>query len=208
MLAKVKKTINFWKIFNLSLSGKITIVKTLIYPILNYYLSVLPVSDQWLAELSNIIENFILQGMNLSVEKLYQSPRMGGLGMFKPTLFFKSLTCTWIKRCNALTHDNWRRVLLDSSGDDGISYIQNSDVEGLGPILTNMVSNFVIFRNSFGTIRNNFLLTPVLNNSFFSLRKTASGKHWMMNFLTIFYPTTARDEGLSDSVKCRAIPAA
>jgi hypothetical protein len=32
---KVKKTINVWKIFNLSLSGKLTIIKTLIYPILN-----------------------------------------------------------------------------------------------------------------------------------------------------------------------------
>jgi hypothetical protein len=48
---KVKKTINVWKIFNLSLSGKLTIIKTLIYPILNYYLSILTPDPVWLSDI-------------------------------------------------------------------------------------------------------------------------------------------------------------
>jgi hypothetical protein len=34
---KVTNTINFWKIFYLSLSGKITVIKSAVYPILNYF---------------------------------------------------------------------------------------------------------------------------------------------------------------------------
>jgi hypothetical protein len=48
MKERAKKTINVWKIFNLSLSGKLTIIKTLVYPILNYYLSILTPDPVWL----------------------------------------------------------------------------------------------------------------------------------------------------------------
>jgi hypothetical protein len=170
MLTRVRKTINFWKIFNLSLSGKIVIVKTLIYPVLNYYLTVLPVQEQWLDTVTKMIENFVLQGFNLSKDKLYQDPDLGGLGFFEPRSFFRSLNCSWIKRCSDLTHDIWRRILIDCAGNDSICYIQKNCVSERGPILKNIVDSFVLFRNAFGTIRNNYLFCPLLNNSCFSFK--------------------------------------
>jgi hypothetical protein len=69
MLVKVKKTINFWKIFNLSLPGKIMIVKSLIFPIMNYYMSILVPTSAWIDEIGNLIEKFVLQGMNVAKDK-------------------------------------------------------------------------------------------------------------------------------------------
>jgi hypothetical protein len=39
-----------------------------------------------------------------------------------------------------------------------------------GPILKNIVNSYVLFRNAFGTIRNNYLFCPLLNNSCFSFK--------------------------------------
>jgi hypothetical protein len=105
---KVKKTINIWKIFNLSLSGKLTIIKTLIYPILNYYLSILTPDPVWLSDIDCIIESYVVNGMNISKEKIYRDPAEGGLGLFKSEIFFTALKVSWICRCLHLTHDNWR----------------------------------------------------------------------------------------------------
>jgi hypothetical protein len=89
MLIKVKKTINFWKIFNLSLPGKIMIVKSLIFPIMNYYMLILVPTSAWIAEIKNLIEKFVLQGMNVSKDKLYSSPEEGGLGLFALDTFLR-----------------------------------------------------------------------------------------------------------------------
>jgi hypothetical protein len=99
MKEKVKKTINIWKIFNLSLTGKLTIIKTLVYPILNYYLSILTPDPVWLNEIDTMIENFVAGGMNIDKEKIYRDPTEGGLGLFKSELFFKALKVSWIRRC-------------------------------------------------------------------------------------------------------------
>jgi hypothetical protein len=128
------------------------------------------VQEQWLDTITKMIENFVLQGFNLSKDKLYQDPDLGGLGLFEPRSFFRSLNCSWIKRCSDLTHDIWRRVLIECAGNDSICYIQKNDVSERGPILKNIVDSFVLFRNTFGTIRNNYLFCPVLNNSCFSFK--------------------------------------
>jgi hypothetical protein len=128
------------------------------------------VQEQWLDTVTKMIENFVLQGFNLSKDKLYQDPDLGGLGFFEPRSFFRSLNCSWIKRCSDLTHDIWRRILIDCAGNDSICYIQKNCVSERGPILKNIVDSFVLFRNAFGTIRNNYLFCPLLNNSCFSFK--------------------------------------
>jgi hypothetical protein len=109
---KVKKTINVWKIFNFSLSGKLTILKTLVYPILNYYLSILTPDPVWLNDIDCIIESYVVNGMNISKEKIYRNPAEGGLGLFRSEIFFKALKVSWIRRCLQLTHDNWRQKII------------------------------------------------------------------------------------------------
>jgi hypothetical protein len=149
------------------------------------------VGAQWLNEITNFIENFVLQGMNLSTEKLYQDPKDGGLGMFNPKLCFKSLNCTWLKRCADLTRDCWRHILMDCAGDAGVSYIQENDAHELGPILRNIVSSFVFFRNSFGTVKNNlwaYTLLPVTTNIIYNIIKYKANINGMGPYCLILGP--------------------
>jgi hypothetical protein len=167
MDTKVRNVVNFWKIFNLSLYGKITIVKSLIYPILNYYLAILPATNEWLNETEKLIENFVLQHMNVSKEKCYLDPKFGGLGLFNPGIFFRALKCSWVKRCLLLKHDNWRRLLYAESGSAGLCYVQETDAAKFGPILRNILESFIFFRDCYGSVYNNFLMIPILNNKKF-----------------------------------------
>jgi hypothetical protein len=186
LIKKVKNTLNFWKIFNLSLSGKVTIVKSIVYPIVNYYLSVLQPTKEWLDTYSKLLEDFVIQSLNFSREKCYADPVEGGLGLFRPELFFKALSCSWMKRCITLGHDNWRRQLLNIGLDGGIELIQKSDASNLGPILKYIVNNFVDLRNDFGIIYNNFIFSPILNNPHFTFKNQGNLKVFDNAFFEVF----------------------
>jgi hypothetical protein len=183
---KVNNTINIWKIFNLSLTGKLTIVKTLVYPILNYYLSILTPDPEWLNEIDILIENFVTGGMNIGKEKLYRDPAEGGLGMFKSDIFFKALKVSWIRRCLLLTHDNWRRKVF-SLPDPGVPFIQEADIINFGPLLSGILTALISFRNAYGTYHNNYLTVPILNNNFFFINNGRMHKYLDTdNFRNIF----------------------
>jgi hypothetical protein len=189
MKKKVTGIINIWKIFNLSLTGKITIVKTLIYPVLNYYLSILTPDPVWLNEIDAIIENFVTGTMNIGKEKLYLDPGAGGLGLIRSECFFKALKISWVRRCNILTHDNWRRKVM-AVPDPGIAYIQHRDLSSFGPLITGILDAFIYFRNAFGTYANNFTLIPILNNNFFWINNGRLQRHLDTDFFNSSLPGT------------------
>jgi hypothetical protein len=191
---KVKKTINFWKIFNLSLPGKIMVVKSLVYPILNYYLSILEPSTEWLKNIELAIESFVLQGMNIGKDKLYLDPDEGGLGLFKPEVFFCALRCSWIKRCTVLTHDNWRRRIINIV-DPGPCYVQENDILEFGPIISGILKSLIILRSAFGTVHNNFLMVPVLNNTNFFFRSNGmNNSYYNERFLNDMIPNLSVEQ--------------
>jgi hypothetical protein len=171
MIAKVRNTVNIWKIFNLSLSGKIMIIKSLVFPIVNYFLTILPPPAAWLNEFESIITDFALNRMNISRDKCFMDPKEGGLGLFRPEIFFKSLTCSWIKRCSSLVHDNWRRIIVGSVGAGSLHAIYPNNVTDCGPIIKNIVKNFSELRDSFGISFNNYIFSPIINNEFFFLKE-------------------------------------
>jgi hypothetical protein len=133
---------------------------------MNYYLSVLVPKKQWLSEIETLIEDYVLNGLNVSKEKFYSDPAEGGIGLFKPELFFKALKFTWIRRALALTHDNWRRKIINFT-DQGLCYIQKMDIQDFGPLLSGILLTLIDFREAFGTQSNNYLAVPILNNNNF-----------------------------------------
>jgi hypothetical protein len=153
----------------------------------------LPAGDEFLTEVEKLIENFVLHSLNVSKDKCYLPPRDGGLGLFKPSIFFKALNCTWIKRCLKLSHDNWRRILHNASEPTDLIYIQLNDAAPLGPILRRLVESYIDLRNMYGTINNNFNVTPILNNKFFWYGYDGN-KHFIDNqFFSLFYPNIGEE---------------
>jgi hypothetical protein len=167
---KTTSTINFWKIFPLSLSGKITIINSVVYPVLNYYLTVLVPPADWIANIQKLIEDFVISNMNIAKNKLYADPGKGGLGLFDPSFFFTALRCSWIKRINTVCHDNWRRAIYNCAPEGNLSLLQRSDTSTLGDLCKGLVGSLVDCRNAFGILHNNFALCPILNNNHFNFR--------------------------------------
>jgi Reverse transcriptase (RNA-dependent DNA polymerase) len=181
LLEKVKKTVNFWSVLNLSLAGKITIAKSLILPLINFYATVLTFDDQSLLQLQNIIENFVVKGTNVSKERIYAKISFGGLNLFKLKDFVVTLQSYWIKRTLLYQHDNWRNSIYFAS-NVSLLYIQEQDLSSFGHVLAGICRSFISFRNRFGTVGNNFLQVPVLNNPYFFFKENRGKKLLDDNF--------------------------
>jgi hypothetical protein len=170
-----------------------TIVKSSILPVLNYYLSILTPHEEWLKNISAMVENFLTNGLNISKEKIYLEPERGGIGMFVLDDFFKALKCTWVKRCMTLMHDNWRYILFNKCSL-GPLYMQHEDAENCGPLLKGIIDAFVSFRNQFGCLDSNFLRVPILNNPNFNYDRTDVKSFFDSNYFELNLP------GINDNI--------
>jgi hypothetical protein len=173
LIEKIKNTIRFWTPLNLSISGKITIAKTLILPLFIYYGTIINFSQQHIDEMEGVIERFVARGINIAKDKIYADTGTGRLGLFKLSEFAGTLQSYWIKRALACAHDNWRRkIIIKSFGYP--CFISAENLDWAGPILGGIIKQFVNFRNQYGTAGNNFALVPIVNNTAFYYKETES----------------------------------
>jgi hypothetical protein len=158
---------------------------------MNYYMSILVPTSAWTDEIENLIEKFVLQGMNVAKDKLYISPEEGGLGLFALDTFFKALKCSWVKRSMTLTHVNWmRKIMLITPG---VCLIQRNDTMHFGPLVAGILNAVIDLREAFGTQYNNFHNIPVLNNKFFSFRERGAAGCFDSEFFESRIPGLERD---------------
>ncbi len=95
---KVQSQIRFWQRFDLSLTGRISVSKTLMYSQLNYLGCFLPIDDIQLTSIENKIEDYVKGPLNIAKERMTLTREEGGLGLFSLSRFLGSQTCTWAKR--------------------------------------------------------------------------------------------------------------
>jgi exonuclease III len=111
---KIKNTINFWNKMNLSIQGKITIIKTLIVSKLVYVLNVLPSpTDTQLKELQDMLYKFLWDNKpdKIKREIIISGYEDGGLKM--PDLKNQNigLKTAWIKKLSE-KDGNWKESIL------------------------------------------------------------------------------------------------
>jgi hypothetical protein len=146
---KIRDLISFWDRFRLSIPGRISVIKNLLIPQLNYLACFLDPSLRILNAIQETLDSFVLQGMQVSRDRRYLSPKNGGLGLFKLKSFITALKCSWIKRAISKNIDNWRYDLKSLAPGGNISLLHTHDVKKTDhPILYNMVNAFVEFRNA------------------------------------------------------------
>ncbi len=98
VLEKITKLILFWERFKLSIPGRISIVKTLLMPQLNYLGCFISPDDGTINLLQDSIDNFVLKGQPMTAARRYLKPEQGGLGIFNIADFLNAQKCSWIKR--------------------------------------------------------------------------------------------------------------
>ena len=164
---KVTNLIKFWERFYLSLSGRITVYKTLLLPQINYVASVLMPSEYTLTNLSLIMENFVCKGFNIAKDRLYRKPQDGGLGLFNLELFINALQCTWIKRTHSCCNDNWKYDLLQAT-EFNLEYVYRiHEPYDVGNTILGILNSFRKFVKCFSKVNQNFRKTCIYESDMF-----------------------------------------
>jgi hypothetical protein len=107
ILAKIKREVQNWTRFNLSLPGRIAIAKTMMYSQINYLGCFLEIPIEILAQYDKVITDFVKGNMNIAKNRLYKLPSNGGLGLFNLSTFLCAQHCTWVRRSLSLD-EQWK----------------------------------------------------------------------------------------------------
>ena len=108
----IKKLIKLWKRRYLTPLGKITIIKTLLLPILNHLFIALPNPEEHiLKEINTIFYDFLWEGTAKIKQTVIVNKYMdGGLNMINIKAFINSLKATWIRRL-LCTEGSWTKLI-------------------------------------------------------------------------------------------------
>ena len=100
-LVKIKSILNQWGKRHITPIGKITVLKTLVLPLLNHILMSIPnPSTAYCKELEKLFSSFVWNGPSHRVKKdvLVKTYEEGGLKMVHLKSFFTSLKLFWIRQ--------------------------------------------------------------------------------------------------------------
>ena len=122
-----EKRLNTWQRRNLTLYGKINIVKTLGISKLIYSASVLPVPDHYIQEINKLILNFIWAGKPPKIKRntIIGEKKNGGLKMCDFKTVEKALKITWVNRIQDESQASWKiipNLLLRKHG--GLAFLK------------------------------------------------------------------------------------
>ncbi|XP_072168661.1 uncharacterized protein [Diadema setosum] len=110
-LKSIENILNCWRVRNLSLVGKICVIKTLLLPQLLYYFSVLciKIPKKFFRQINTILYKFIWSGGSDRVKRhlLCNDYSLGGLKMIDPYMFSIAQKMTWVKM---LLDDNYQSI--------------------------------------------------------------------------------------------------
>ena len=120
-LGSLKKVLNIWSSRDISVYGKINIVKTLALSKLTFVCSVLDTPNGFTEEVNKIIFNFIWKYKQPKIKRstIIKCKEEGGLNMTDFTLFDKALKLCWVKRLCSTDDAPWKAIpisLLSSVG--------------------------------------------------------------------------------------------
>ena len=130
-LAKLRNLINMWKQRQLTIKGKITILKNQALPLILYVCSVLLTPKQIINEIDKIFYNFIWPKEKNHVQKkvLINEIDHGGLNMPDIEAIIKSFKMDWIKRLLSKNNNYTKLVSAVSQGNfSDINMMSNSTI--------------------------------------------------------------------------------
>ena len=134
-LGPLKKILNIWSSRDLSIYGRINIVKTLALSKLTFVCSALETPESFTDEVNKIIFDYIWKHKNPKIKKstIMQCKEEGGLNMIDFTLFDKAIKLCWVKRLCSDEKSPWKFIptsLLSNVGGN-LLFRCNYDVKNL-----------------------------------------------------------------------------
>jgi len=125
IIRKMKNKINYWKLFKLSISGRVMVAKTYLVCQATYIMGSVPASEKVLDNMNNLIIDYINgKERKLARDRWFLSREMGGYGMFDLKNLDMCIKASWIKRwmCNTYGKDYAElRIIKGTSVADNIN---------------------------------------------------------------------------------------
>ena len=111
-IQKIDKLINIWKLRNLSLKGKITIIKTLLLPQIQFLFSMLYTPNNIIKQIDEKLFNFLWDNKPAKIKRdtIIAPIKDGGLGMVDTYEVNTTAKCMWIKRLLCENQGNWKTL--------------------------------------------------------------------------------------------------
>ena len=105
---------NIWQCRNLSLKGKITILRTLILPQIQFLFSMIPTPDAILKKLDKMLFNFLWSNKPAKIKRntIIGPIELGGLGMIDVYAVHTAAKCSWIRRLFDNTNSKWKVIFI------------------------------------------------------------------------------------------------
>ena len=111
---KMNTIINIWRSRNLSLKGKITIIKTLIVLQINFLFLMIYIPDNILQKLDKMLLDLVWNSKSAKVKRstIIAPVAEIGLGMVDIYKIHATSKLSWIKRLHDQTDAKWKTVML------------------------------------------------------------------------------------------------
>ena len=121
-ILKITNSIKAWKRRCLTPLGKITVIKTLLLPILNnLFLSLPNPSEQIIKQINNLFFEFLWQGPStIKYDVIIKTYCDGGLKMINLNAFIAALKSTWIRRL-IVKDGQWQHLIIHKINIKNIS---------------------------------------------------------------------------------------
>ena len=111
-IKKINTLLNIWKTRNLSLKGKITIIKSLIIPQVHFLFAMVAVPEIILKNIEKILFRFLWNSKTSKVKKntIIAPIEQGGLGMVDIFASHETAKCSWIRRFFDSRNAKWKET--------------------------------------------------------------------------------------------------
>jgi hypothetical protein len=166
-VTNLKKCIDYWKRYNLTMVGRINIIKSLLFSQILYLGSFLMPSQGKLKTLQKILDDFALDGTRIAKDRITMPVEMGGLGLFDVEKFLVSQQAGWVFKALKSSRDNWRYKLRALCNGNVLCTGPGIIKETANPILYGISCSFQKVRLSHDSLNSNFVNAFILNNPIF-----------------------------------------
>jgi hypothetical protein len=163
----LKKTVDFWERYFLTLPGRINVIKGLLISQITYLGCFIMPSATKLTAMQSILDKYAVGKMNFSKQRITDPVEQGGLGLFNIQNFLAAMQAGWVVKAGVSCRDNWRtkmRALCYGNvfclGPELISQEAN-------PILYGIAVSYERVRLGHDGLHCNFTRASIINNKIF-----------------------------------------
>ena len=160
--------INIWKGRRLSLKGKITILKTLILPQVQFLFSMIEIPETILNQIDKIFFDYLWDSKPSKIKRstIIAPIEQGGLAMIDVHEIHTAAKCSWIRRLHDTTKSKWKNSFLKLMNIEMHMFNKNLDIKMVDKcktefhkqILSSWIKIYCIEPKTYTDIINQFLV--------------------------------------------------